>query len=344
MIGPERLVGEPADDALRRDRLPDRHRGMVTIGHPASSVPRRSATSSSVVPLERDSPIVRDRSGASEGRRDPGERPEAARLLLDLRRRADRVGHPASIDRLGACGRLLWCQRSPEDASEERGHGPAIDRELVEPRVLAALDLGDSIGCRAARRLGPAASGAWPVRPRPHCHERGGSERRSGGAPRTPRCRRRDGRVAGDTPGSSARRADRRSRRGTGDGRAGTSGGSGAMGRPVRGRDDGGDARLGSSGEDRPDRAHRVTEDRAVRHLGPGTKASKVASGVGAELAGADRQRLGRVGAVPADVDRRGSEIRRHGGRRRFGSVRSRADSQPWTRATPGPGGHRGRG
>ena len=41
---------------------------------------------------------------------------------------------------------------------------------------------------------------------------------------------------------------------------------------------------------------------------------------------------------MAADVEGQAVEARRRGGRRAIGRVRSRADSQPWTRTTPGPG------
>ena len=80
-----------------------------------------------------------------------------------------------------------------------------------------------------------------------------------------------------------------------------------------------------------PTTAPTVTSGRSIR-------ASKAASASQSELAGADRQRLGASWRRGRGHRSSGSGSRRRGGRPRIGSVRSRADSQPWTRATPGPG------
>ena len=65
-----------------------------------------------------------------------------------------------------------------------------------------------------------------------------------------------------------------------------------------------------AAGEDRPDGAHRVAEIAADRHLRPGEQRLERGQRVEPELAGADRQRLGRVRAVAADVDRQAVEAR----------------------------------
>ncbi len=82
----------------------------------------------------------------------------------------------------------------------------------------------------------------------------------------------------------------------------------------VRGRrrgDNGRDARLCGRGQECPDPAHRVAQDPDRRHVG--TREQRVHAGqrVGPELARRERQLLGRVGAVPADVEREHVEARR---------------------------------
>ena len=73
------------------------------------------------------------------------------------------------------------------------------------------------------------------------------------------------------------------------------------------------------------------------RHFGPRDRGAERRKRIGAELAGAERQIVRRVRAVGADVKRQAVEpaaLRKSA----IGSVRSRADSQPWTRTTAGPG------
>ena len=60
----------------------------------------------------------------------------------------------------------------------------------------------------------------------------------------------------------------------------------------------------GRRGEDRPDRSEGVAEEGAAGHLGPGEERIQRGQRVVAELCDADRQRLGRVVAVPADIER----------------------------------------
>ena len=60
---------------------------------------------------------------------------------------------------------------------------------------------------------------------------------------------------------------------------------------------------VGGRGEDRPDAAHRVTDDAAGRDLGPGEQGVERGQRVEPELTRADRQRLRRVGAVAADIE-----------------------------------------
>ncbi len=99
-----------------------------------------------------------------------------------------------------------------------------------------------------------------------------------------------------------------------GDGQAGQperlAGESVGVGRR-RGRDDGGDARVGGAGQDRPDRPHRVAGDRAARHLGTGEQRLERRQRIEPELAGAQRQFLGGIRTVAADVDRQAVEAGR---------------------------------
>ena len=75
-----------------------------------------------------------------------------------------------------------------------------------------------------------------------------------------------------------------------------------------RGRDDRRDARIRGARQQRADPAERVAGDRPDRHLRPGDQRLERGERVGPELARADRQRLGRVRAVAADVDREAVE------------------------------------
>ena len=76
----------------------------------------------------------------------------------------------------------------------------------------------------------------------------------------------------------------------------------------ARGGDDGLDPRVGGPRQDRPDGTHRVPRDGRLGHLGPLQQRAESGQGVGPELAGAQRQRLGRVGAMAADVEGQGVE------------------------------------
>ena len=71
-----------------------------------------------------------------------------------------------------------------------------------------------------------------------------------------------------------------------------------------RGRgDDRGDARIRGPREDGPDRAHRVPHHRADRHLRAGHQRLERRGRIEPELPGAQRQRLGGIGAVATDID-----------------------------------------
>ncbi len=147
------------------------------------------------------------------------------------------------------------------------------------------------------------------------------------------------GRAVGRRRGSSARRADRRSRRGSAGARGGRSGGSGGTDRP------------GPRSPRRPRRAGRRLPRGSPRWRpsngrrspptvtsGRSRSARKAASASAPNSPALSGSVLGRVGAVAADVEGQACGTRRRGGRAASGSVRSRADSQPWTRTTPGPG------
>ena len=75
-----------------------------------------------------------------------------------------------------------------------------------------------------------------------------------------------------------------------------------------RGRDDCRDSRVRGARQQRADPAERVAGDRPDRDLRPGDQRLERRKRVGPELARADRQRLGRVRAVTADVDREAVE------------------------------------
>ena len=82
------------------------------------------------------------------------------------------------------------------------------------------------------------------------------------------------------------------------------------IGRPRR-RDDRCDPRVRRAGEERADRAHRVAGDRPDRHLRLLDQRPEGGQRVGPEFAGAQRQLLGRVRAVAADVEGQAMEARR---------------------------------
>jgi hypothetical protein len=68
------------------------------------------------------------------------------------------------------------------------------------------------------------------------------------------------------------------------------------------------DARVRRAGEDRSDRTHGVAHDGPDRDLRPGDERLEGGERVESELAGAERQLLGRIGAVTAHVDREAME------------------------------------
>ncbi len=293
----ERAILERTDGATARDRRPDRvvgHRAIVRGGAERRGVgcPRRP------------------------GQRHLGERAEAARRGrhgIELRFAVGdalgvgRGGDPAGL-RPGPSGPPRACGEEPRD-------GPAIARVLVQPRVLAAghdhrFDRGrvrvagassadrrlPGVPCglpgrRCPRRRGPAAPAPVARDRRRRAHLRDAMAARPqvdpGGQP---------GERVGDRVGDrQLREAERLAREPQGVG-----------GR--RGRDDGRHPRVGGTGEDRPDRAHRVAGDGTDRDLRASEERLERGERVQPELPGADRQRLGRVGAVTADIDRQAVE------------------------------------
>ena len=70
-----------------------------------------------------------------------------------------------------------------------------------------------------------------------------------------------------------------------------------------RDADHGGDARIRRGRQDGAGPAHRVPQDAAHGHLGPGQQRGEGGRRVGSVLAGAERQDLGRVGPVAPDVE-----------------------------------------
>ena len=245
------------------------------------------------------------------GQRDLHQGPQAARIGVDGReavlQRRHRCGGSRGRDRRGLVGR----QRPAERRGKEAGDRGAVGRDLVQPRVLAVrrrqgLDRSGVARRRPARdaRPRPGAPGGWPARRRRRRRGRAGSARGSARWRVVALTSRTRGRAARGRRAWSARRADRRSGRGWAGGRGGTSGGSAGSGSAgAGGRDDRRDALVGGAGQDRPDRAHRVADDRAAGDLGPGEQGVERGQRVEPELAGADGQRLGRVRAVAADVD-----------------------------------------
>ena len=229
---------ELADDPLRADGVPDRHPPRVhqePISEATGWGASRPRTGAGVVTddLVDGARIVgRLRCGAERADQ-PDERPEAARLAFHGGRRTRRVGQAMGVDGDRPGRGLLRRVRAAEDPAEERRDGGAVLRELVQPRVLAALH-GQRLDRRARRprRRRRAAGGGRAGPRRPRSRGRGGSAGRSSGGRRSRRSRRRGVRAAGGRRGSSARRAARRRSRGRGDGPGGRSGGSGATDPP----------------------------------------------------------------------------------------------------------------
>ena len=126
--GFERALGEAADDALGRDRLPDR----VRRGIAHDSRGRRGCGERRRLRLPRQ----RRTRGARKGHL--GEGPEAARQLvdgleLDLQ---IRDAHRLRLGRdLARGGRV---ERTAQGGRKERSDGASIARVLVQPRVRSA--------------------------------------------------------------------------------------------------------------------------------------------------------------------------------------------------------------
>ena len=270
------------------------------------------------------------------------ERPEAARLALD---RGERLlgGRGAAGAGRPRPGRPPRPARSGPPSARARNAATVrrYSLELVQPAVLAALD------DRATRRAGPApaargqraARGGPAGRRRRRRRGRAGSGRSwavSEAAALTES--RPGGRAAGGRRASSARRAARRSAPGSAGGRGGTSGGSGGTDRPAptsrrRRRRVARPRRRGSPRSppiEWPEIAPTVTSGRAIS-----------ASNAASASAPNSPALTGSVSAGFAPWPRTSTVRQWKPAAWRnwaIGSVRSRADSQPWTRATPGPG------
>ena len=132
----------------------------VAIARPDRVVRRRSGSRGSVAGGARLG--ARDRlRRARQG--DLGERPEAARAVLDGAEALLGVRDPFGRDGGSASPAASGRERAAERARRERRHGPPVRRELVQPRVLAALDERASrSACRGvgrqARATGRAAA------------------------------------------------------------------------------------------------------------------------------------------------------------------------------------------
>ena len=347
VVGLERPVGEVADDpaaAIARQTGSSAGPGSRP-GSRHGSTRRRAG----IVPDAGDRPPASaDAAAASRpGSATLGERPQAAgRPPRSAANGALDVGDALGVRGLGAFGRLVGSSGPPKAARQEPGDGAAVAGVLVQPRVLAALDHAASRPGRAsgsparAARAAAASRSMWLER-----HDLVGSPWASRTGPRVAGDRRGRADVGDDVaarpevdPRRQPGQRDRRSRRGSAGGRAGTSGGSAGTDRPGRGRDHGRDARVGGPREDRPDGAHRVAGDgrrrspRAARGA-PGTRPAR-----------RRRTRRRSAAAVSAGLAPwpRTSKVRQWKPaawrKTASGSVRSRADSQPWTRTTPGPG------
>ena len=338
----ERAVGEAADDPLRGDRAPDR----VVVGA-ASGSRHGSQARGPRSSMRRVGSCSGRGARVAPGSATLGERAEPAERLLDGRERRLDVGDPRRRASPRRCPAASAGSSGPPIA---RARKPATTAGRRRPRRATSADRrhdqrldprGERVACagRTGRRREPlqVARAARPCRsPR----GRAGPDRRSG--------RSRVAALMSSTP--VAARPDVDARREPGE-RIGDRVRDRQVGEPerlagepvrigrCRGRDDGRDPRVGGAREDRPDGAHRVTGDRADSVTsGCSMSARNAGQRVGPELAGAERQVLGRVGPVAADVEGQAVEARRRGGRAAIGRVRSRADSQPWTRTTPGPG------
>ena len=201
-------------------------------------------------------------------------------------------------------------ERTTEVPGQEAGDRRAVGRELVQPGVLAVRGRPASRPGRRRtsgacsgppRRVGPGAS---PGRRCPRRRAPAGSGRGSGRWPRSPRSPGRGGRAARGTPASSARRGDRRSTSGIGRlarrkvwrvSRSGSAGPEVATTAATRGS--AAPARIAPIAPiECPTTAPTVTSGRAMQRLERRQR-------VEPELAGADRQGLGRVRAMAADVD-----------------------------------------
>ena len=218
--GVERAAVERADRALGVDRVADVHGVPVAAGVGGVPAPARRSPSTA------DPGPGRPELAPAEH---AGQRPEAAGLLVE-RGEPLRVGEALGGHRRRDRGRLVGRERAAEVRREEPRDRRAVLRELVQPRVPAALDeqrLGH--GARAGPRGGRAASRVQVRRSgrrRRRCRGRAGPGRsivadRAGRADGRDRVAARPEVDAGRQPGE--RPGDRR--RGSAGGRGGTSGG-----------------------------------------------------------------------------------------------------------------------
>ena len=266
VVGLERPVGELADHPLGRDRLPDRHRRRRRRSRPDLRPARPSRRVGRCVADRRRRAVASagaqrsgDRSRASE-RKPPGSLSigsAAGPCRAAAGRRRPRRARPPRRARAGRRGRARGSA-----ATVRRYSGNSYSQECWPPWIDERLDRR-----RAGRSARPGRGGRDGRTARRRRRRRG----RAGPAGRSRRERRRVAEISatamaarpevdpGREPGE--RVGDR-----VGDRQAGEAerlaGEAPRVGRRRR-RDDGGDPRLGGRGEDRPDRAHRVAEDRA---------------------------------------------------------------------------------
>ena len=261
------------------------------------------------------------------GQRDGRQRAQPARHVLDGLELGLGVGDPFGRRRGGEVAGRLRVERPAQRARQERGDRPSIARVLVQPRVLAARD--DQRLERRRIRLADPGRASGGGQPREMADRDDGvlvavrqqdrplvpGERRAGAdlvdvvAARTQVDPRREpGQRVGDRVGQrQPGEIEGQPREAVRAGRAG-------------GRNERGDPRVGGRRQDRPDAAHRMADDPADRHLGLLDQRAERRQRIVAELAGAERQVLGRVGAVAAHVEGQAVEpgrMEEHGQRQR---------------------------
>ena len=144
----ERTLGERADGALGRDRVPDRstrrtssvaRRGCGHRERPCAS--RRLAAGARVAP------------GRRPGRASAGRRPSSSTAANCASASGSRSSAAAAASSPAAA-----VERAAEGPGEERGDGRAVAGELVQPGVLPAGD-DERLDRRGARVVGPGRAG-----------------------------------------------------------------------------------------------------------------------------------------------------------------------------------------